>query len=532
MSRLPGQIWMILIAAGVLSLIASLLIGYLYRRALIRHMGGRASDVSEAAAPPAAIADRRMAGTLAGRYPTGSENRAAQRRLTWYILALTALVAVSAAALQWLLLFDVELTPRRLLVQSAAYFWMALPALAVAWRWRRRTLIAALAVYYVLFVGFGMSQSTEAQQLSTVMKHGAFAIGMPMVIVMLFGLGGVTRAIGSWLLPIFILLAAASTAGAEFLFQLMETSPRLVEGALQYLSAEAVIAGAVLTPWMLAILPVVWLSRLVDGLYRRKLFSELAWLMTSFWFVCLTLEVASGMHGAGFHALWMYLPMLWLPVTFYALRRAMAPRSRPPMLLVLRVFQRDREMEALFDAVIERWRVTGNVALIAGTDLVSRTIDPGEIFAFLGGRIDSQFIATAEDIPRRLAAFDLQPDIEGRYRINECYCRDTTWKPTLAALVEMSDVVLTDLRGFQAHNEGCRYELGILARAPNIARVVVLFDGKTDRAVAAQDTAGAPATRFHWMDVTSRGRAGWREALQALFVEVPDAGGRTARRAA
>ncbi len=528
MSRLPGQIWMVLIAAGVLSLIASFVIGYLYRRALVRHMAGMAPSGSGAQRRPAEIDELRVAGNHAGGYPTSSDNRAAQRRLTWYILAVTALIAVSAAALQWLLLFDLELTPRQLLVQSTAYFWMALPALAVAWRWRRRTLLAALAIYYILFVGFAMSQSTEAQELSAVMKHGAFAIGTPMLIVMLFGFGGVARAIGGWLLPIFILLAAASTAGAEILFQLMETSPGVVEGALRYLSAEAVIVGAVLAPWVLAIIPIVWLSRFVDRLYRRKLFSELAWLMTSFWFVCLTLEVASGMHGAGFLALWMYLPMLWLPVTFYALRSAMAPRSRPPMLLVLRVFQRDREMEALFDAVIERWRLTGNVALIAGTDLVSRTIDPGEIFAFLGGRIDSQFIATVEGIPWRLAAFDLQPDVEGRYRINECYCRDTTWKPTLAALVEMSDVVLTDLRGFQAHNEGCRYELGILARAPNIARVVVLFDGKTDRAVAAQDTAGAPATRFHWMDVTTRGRAGWREVLQALFVELPDASGRDA----
>lgn len=524
MSRLPGQIWMILMAAGVLSLIASLVIGYLYRRALVRHMGGGGRSVPERKSPPAAIDDP----SHAGRYLTGSDNRAAQRRLSGYIVAVTALLAVSVAALQWLLFFDVALTPRRLLVQSTTDFWMILPALSVAWRWRRRTLLAALAIYYLLFVAFGMSQSTEAQKLSTVAMHGAFAMALPMAIVMLFGFGGVTRAIGSWLLPIFILLAAASTAGAEVLVRLLETSPGVVEGALHYLSAEAVILGAVLAPWILAILPVIWLSRFVDTIYRRKLFSELTWLMTSFWFVYLTLEVASGMHGAGFRALWLYLPMLWLPATFYALRKAMAPRARPPMLLVLRVFQRDREMEALFDAVIERWRLTGNVALIAGTDLVSRTIDPGEIFAFLGGRIDSQFIASVDDIPRRLAAFDLQPEIEGRYRINECYCRDTTWKPTLDALVERCDVVLTDLRGFQAHNAGCRYELGILSRAANIARVVVLFDGRTDRGVAARDTAGAPPARFHWIDVTLRARGRWREVLQALFVDFADASARHA----
>lgn len=160
----------------------------------------------------------------------------------------------------------------------------------------------------------------EAHQLSTVAMNGGFAMALPMAIVMLFGFGGVTRAIGSWLLPIFVVLAAASGAGAEVLVHLLETSPGVIEGALRFLSAEAVILGAVLAPWALAILPLAWLSRIVDRLYHRKLFSELTWLMTSFWFVCLTLEVASGMHGAGFRALWTYLPMLWLPVAFYALR--------------------------------------------------------------------------------------------------------------------------------------------------------------------------------------------------------------------
>lgn len=81
----------------------------------------------------------------------------------------------------------------------------------------------------------------------------------------------------------------------------METSPGVVEGAPRFLSDEEVVPGAVLAPWILAIPPVVWLSRFVDRLYRRKLLSELTWLMTSFWFAYLTIEMASGMHDAGFH---------------------------------------------------------------------------------------------------------------------------------------------------------------------------------------------------------------------------------------
>lgn len=50
-------------------------------------------------------------------------------------------------------------------------------------------------------------------------------------------------------------------------------------------------------------------------------------------------------------------------------------------------------------------------------------------------------------------------DIDGRYRVNRCYCHDATWQDALQALVRFSDVVLMDLRGFQTHNAGCRYEL-------------------------------------------------------------------------
>ena len=52
---------------------------------------------------------------------------------------------------------------------------------------------------------------------------------------------------------------------------------------------------------------------------------------------------------------------------------------------------------------------------------------------------------------------------DSRFRVNECYCAEATWQHALTALVERSDVVLMDLRGFQARDAGCRHELEVLA---------------------------------------------------------------------
>jgi hypothetical protein len=85
------------------------------------------------------------------------------------------------------------------------------------------------------------------------------------------------------------------------------------------------------------------------------------------------------------------------------------------------------------------------------------------------------------------------------------------------------DVVLMDLRSFQAHNAGCRYELAMLAQTKRALRVVVLTDGQTDRAAAAEAVAHAAPGRFVWLDtarIDARKRA---EVLASLFAPSPRA---------
>ena len=278
-----------------------------------------------------------------------------------------------------------------------------------------------------------------------------------------------------------------------------------------------VVCFAVLI-WLLAWWPLKRLGRALARAYARKWLSELMVLFTAVWGISLLAKALMAASDLGLGGAVMLLPLLWVPVMMAIARHLGRPRGRPPTLLVLRVFQHDERIQALFDHVIERWRLTGNTVLIAGTDLIERTLDADDIFTFIDGRLASRFIQSPADVAARLAAFDLAPDAEGRFRINECYCHDTTWQPALAALVQRSDVVLMDLRSFKAHNEGCRHELGVLSQAARISRVVVLTDGDTDRAAALGATEAAPDGRFVWLHTSRPDRTRRREVLESLFV--------------
>ncbi|MCW5621932.1 MAG: hypothetical protein KIS79_12570 [Burkholderiales bacterium] len=87
----------------------------------------------------------------------------------------------------------------------------------------------------------------------------------------------------------------------------------------------------------------------------------------------------------------------------------------------------------------------------------------------------------------------------------------------LQALVRCSDVVLMDLCGFQAHNAGCRYELTTLACESRDLRVVVLTDGRTDRAAAEEAVASGRQERFTWIEASRFDASKRRQVLESLF---------------
>ena len=81
---------------------------------------------------------------------------------------------------------------------------------------------------------------------------------------------------------------------------------------------------------------------------------------------------------------------------------------------------------------------------------------------------------------------DIAPDVDGRYRINEFFCYNDTWKSTLQSLLPTSDCILMDLRGFSRENRGCIYELQQLVQVISLNRVTFLTDSTTDTELLQQ----------------------------------------------
>ena len=171
------------------------------------------------------------------------------------------------------------------------------------------------------------------------------------------------------------------------------------------------------------------------------------------------------------------------PLLAWGLRRAYAaePRPAPRTLLLLRVFGDTARTEALFDRVALRWQLFGPVTMIAAPDVVARTVDPGDFLRFALGNIGSTFVNSQADLDQRIATLDKAPDPDGRYRLNEFCCRDSTWQATVAALMQDADAVVMDLRGFTAQRMGCEFELRQLAQRMRVDQVVLVVDGTTDR---------------------------------------------------
>ena len=520
-----GKISFILVVAVLLACGASIGLARGYRSAMKRLMSAPALDAAAAAAVAAAGAPTPAPAPSGAARPRASAvtleaNRRAGRRVAWLLLVLSVLMACSAA---WLFLhFSLpgSMAWKRLAVLALAHLWPAIPALGLLWRWSRTRMLLVLAAWCVLCFGVMLWRSIEPQPWM-LLQFLVLDIGPPLLLVALLCLSDTTRASALWLLLPLIGLVWASIVGVDALAWIVAHRPGWLAMLPSGLSAELVMAGFAIAPWLVAWWPLRWLGRWLGRAYARKWLSELLVLFTAVWAVTLVYQSLGAANDLGAGGIVMLLPLAWIPLGAFVFARLLPPAPNPPTLLVLRVFQHDAQVQALYDHVVERWRLTGNTVLIAGTDLAVRTTDADDVFTYLDGGLPRRFINRAADVPTRLAAFDLERDLDGRFRINECYCHDTTWQDALRALVDASHVVLMDLRGFQAHNAGCRVELAALARARALARVVVLTDAQTDRATAHADAAAAPPGRFVWLDASRIDAAQRRRTLAALFEDAP-----------
>jgi hypothetical protein len=225
--------------------------------------------------------------------------------------------------------------------------------------------------------------------------------------------------------------------------------------------------------------------RSLASLYARKWFSDQEFFIDIWWLIYTLIQTMFLIltTGAEYTGALIAFP-IFLGVKRLLLR-ALRPRSddtRPPRLLVLRVFGHDRRTEAFFDRLARTWRCFGPVLLIAGRDLALRTIGPVDLVAFLSGRLARHYVADGRSRARAIASLDERPDPDGRFRINPFFCREHMWRETFRDLAQWCDAVVMDMRGFAKNRVGAHYELQELACQHGAKPVLLIVDQTTELA--------------------------------------------------
>lgn len=392
-----GKLYFTLIVSVVLSCVAAWIIARRYRHRMQQLM--RAPHTGESQAPVAEAAPD-------GPPPLPvslADNRSAGLRLTMLLIALSCLIALSSSCIWWALKFPGQpLTPRGVAVVALVYLWPVVPGLALFWRWSRKRLFAAMLLWVTAIFGVLLWKFDSLLAL----KFVALEIAAPLVLLFLIFLGSATRAIAPWLLMPAAVLVSSVLAGLDALTYMAERESSLLktliaplEGLPGWSGVFIVFALFMLLSAIIAWWPMRMLGRALGRAYSRKWLSDLLVVFTGVWAFALTDRALPLSTEAGAKAFAMYLPLLWIPaVMLLAGRRRRTGRA--PTLLVLRVFQRDEQARSLFDHIVERWRLSGNTVMIAGTDLADRTMDAADIFQFLDRRLAERFVVSPAPSPR------------------------------------------------------------------------------------------------------------------------------------
>jgi hypothetical protein len=350
-------------------------------------------------------------------------------------------------------------------------------------------LIGAIAIAMVTLAGQALRGSFDDAPLTNVfwfIASLAFVAALPLVLLVITGWRRI-RAVTPLALSSTLVFGFALMLFREALTEAFNLEAiRSVLLDVSALTSEHVMYYGVFMVLVLPVGGVAWrLLQYLAAQFDGKRFSDVQLVVDCWWLIVTADELVThlattyGLGGivAGIAAFAAYrigvaLALAWLPDP-----HRKGPKKR---LLLLRVFGYQARTETLFDRVAQQWRFHGPVQLIAGVDLAMRTVDPGDMLAFVGGRLDERYVATAGESGRHVSKLDMQRDPDGRFRVNEVYCRDDTWRPTLQALLDTTDTVLMDLRSFSSVNAGCAFELEQVVSRLAPEKIVFVYDQTTD----------------------------------------------------
>jgi hypothetical protein len=526
MNDLPGK----LIHLFGVSIIDAVLLAWLallwYRRSVRRLMRGAVAaaatpttDVHQPSPPATSpLADELQ---LAEEHILPTEAAATWREASGRVILAYCLGAAAYAAIMTALKFSSEssLPAVAWLVDWWTQTWPILPTL-VAVLVLDRSLTLRLALLYLAGGALLIALFTAAVQLSRGTLDSAPLTNVFWAIVSLAWTAAIPLAVVAFtgwrrvraVMPLVLAATLLFGLGSMFFRELLIRAMNLEAFRSWFLggAARTSIGTIQYALFLVVCLPVGWiawrlLTRLANA-FAAKRFSDVQLAIDCWWAVAAaestatTLATTHGMWGivGGVAAFAAYR------LTVFAVLRGYRPTAAAVRrLLLLRVFGYQTRTESLFDRVAQAWRFRGPVQLIAGVDLAMRTVDPGDLLALLNGQLPELYVRDPRDVAQRVARLDLQPDPDGRFRINEVYCHDTTWRPALEAVLDATDTVLMDVRSFSGHNAGCIFELEQLTRRLPSDCIVLVCDRTTDLPLLRQTLGRAWAAAR--ADGTARG---------------------------
>ncbi len=474
-TSLWGATYFLALFAAVLAFPTSWFLLRRYRRSILRLMNQRSSgDRAQEHLGPVPDHPR----PTASPHPEVME---AGMRRNVVVVVVVAIVAAFAFAALFLVWRDIDLSIWRLSTFGILYSWPAVIGVWIVTAGRRRWVLSSVAVYFVSLA------------LAVIIAEGSWEVPAQLFLFSLVPTAAIIgflsrrfRGVGALVLGTMMVALAGSQAFAFGVFG----NDVLITAWAEMLEALGVTNGMVAwlaligVGFVLSLFLGVVATRLLAEWYVRFGFSDQMLLLGSTFLVFAVDQSGSasttegGPFGIG---LVIYVAAGVVAFVLYRLihRRPVAPTS----LLVLRVFSSDPTRQRLLDQIASRWRYLGPVLMIGGPDLAVNNVEPDEFLSFVSGRTRRLFVSGPEDLAERVRSLEIRTDRDARYRIDEFFCFDDTWRPTVSQLLAQSDAVVMDLRSFGTENQGSTHELELLASRGALGRTVLLVDQSTDRSL-------------------------------------------------